>query len=383
KKNSKTPVTVVGGINSPEFAEQIIADGKVDFVSLGRQCIADPDFANKAMAGREDEIRRCMRCYHCYGEHPGPGNKPRGSVVPHFGNFTLSNLLNGVQNCSINPKANQEVIIKAMPEPKGSRRVMIVGGGAGGMQAAITAADRGHQVTLVEKSAGLGGILSFTDTDVHKVDLKNFKDLLIREVNKKNINVLLNTVATPELIAENKPDALVLAVGAEPAKPNIPGLDGAMPVLDAYKTESKIGKNVVMLGGGLAGCETAVHLADKGHNVTIVEMLTTLASEIGGMPYDALMNQIEKRKNITVRLEAKCVAVTPDGVKVECGAGAPELIKGDTVIYSLGMSARKTEVEKLKEAAGQATVFEVGDCVRGARVFEAVREGYMAAMKIV
>jgi 2,4-dienoyl-CoA reductase-like NADH-dependent reductase (Old Yellow Enzyme family)/thioredoxin reductase len=382
KKKTKIPVTVVGGINSPEFAERIIAEGKVDFVSLGRQLIADPDFANKAREGRESEIRRCLRCYHCYGTHPGPGQKERTAAPPMFRISSLSALLDGVEYCTVNPRANNEVKIDKMPEPKGSRKVLVVGGGPGGMQAAITAADRGHRVILVEKDSSLGGILHFSDTDIHKVDLKNFKDLLVREVERRKIEVLLNMEVTPEFITKFKPDALILAIGGSPCTPDIPGLKTAMPVLDIYKMDTKIGKNVVMVGGGLAGCESALHLADTGYSITIVEMLSTLASETAGMPYDALIDQIKKRKNIIVKTGAKCIEITPHSVKVESSSGNVEVIEGDTIVYSLGMNAKRVDVEKLRAAAGKATVFEVGDCVRGAKVFEATSEGFMAAMKI-
>jgi 2,4-dienoyl-CoA reductase-like NADH-dependent reductase (Old Yellow Enzyme family)/thioredoxin reductase len=382
KKKTKIPVTVVGGINSPEFAERIIAESKVDFVSLGRQLIADPDFANKAREGRESEIRRCIRCYHCYGTQPGPGQKERTAAPPMFRISSLSALLDGVNYCTVNPRANNEVTIDKMPEPEGSRKVLVVGGGPGGMQAAVTAADRGHRVTLVEKENSLGGTLRFTDTDVHKVDLKNFKDLLVREVGRRKIEVLTGTEVTPAFIAKFKPDVLILAIGALPCTPNVLGLNTAMPVLDIYKNNAKIGKNVVMVGGGLAGCESALHLADTGHNIIIVEMLSTLASEIAGMPYDALTDQIKKRKNIIVKTGAKCIEITPHSVKVESSSGNVEVVKGDTVVYSLGMNAKRVDVEKMRAAASKATIFEVGDCIRGAKVFEATNEGFMAAMKI-
>jgi 2,4-dienoyl-CoA reductase-like NADH-dependent reductase (Old Yellow Enzyme family)/thioredoxin reductase len=382
KKRTKIPVTVVGGINSPEFAERVIAEGKVDFVSLGRQLIADPDFANKAKEGRESEIRRCLRCYHCYGARPGPGRKDRMAVPPMFSISSLSTLLDGVEYCTVNPRANNEVKIDKMQKPKGSRKVLVVGGGPGGMQAAITAEDRGHRVTLAEKDSSLGGILHFTDMDVHKVDLKNFRDLLVREVGRRKIEVLLNTEVTPEFIMKFKPDALILAIGASPCAPDITGLETAMPVLDIYKKDAKIGKNVVMVGGGLAGCESALHLADTEHNIVIVEMLSTLASEIAGMPYDALIDQIKRRENITVKTSVRCIEIAPHSVKVEGSSGNIDVIEGDTIVYSLGMNAKRVEVEILRTAAGKAIVSEVGDCVRGAKVFEATNEGFMAAMKI-
>lgn len=381
KKSTKVPVTVVGGINSPEFADKIIGEGKVDFVSLGRQLIADPEFAKKAASGRADEIRRCLRCYHCYGAGKMPG-PPKGKPAGPPPMFTPGGMLNGVEHCTINPRANKEIIIDTMPKPAASRKVLVIGGGAGGMQAAITAFDRGHQVTLVEKDNSLGGILHFTDTDTFKVDLKNFKDLLVREVGKRKINVMLKTAATPEFISKFNPDVLILAIGASPVKPTIPGIEKAIPVLDVYKPGFKAGKKVIMVGGGLAGCETAIHLAEQGSQVTIVEMLDEIASEAGGMAIAALMDNIKKRKNITVRTGAKCIAISPSGVKIECG-GNPEEIKADSVVVSLGMSAKRDEVAKLKAAAGNATVVEIGDCVRGAKVYEAVSEGFMAAMNIL
>lgn len=386
KKRTKIPVTVVGGINDPEFAERIISEGKVDFVSLGRQLIADPEFANKVQNEREDEIRRCMRCYQCYGKMPGPGRNKDGAMKPPSFEImnTLKKLLDGVLYCTINPRSNNELKIDAMPAPQCSRNVLVVGGGPGGMQAAITASDRGHNVTLFEKESILGGALRLTDADTHKVDLKNFKDLLVHEVGQRNINVLLDSEVTPEFVVESKPDALILAVGASASIPPIPGLHTAIHALEVYMNQDlEVGRKVVMLGGGLSGCETAIYLADKGHDVIIVEMFDRLAPEIAGMPFDATMDQLEKRKDITVRTGSRCIEITPEGVMVDDGSGNTQIIECDTVVHSLGMVAKRAETEILAAGIPEAIVFEVGDCVRGARVFEAVNEGFMAAMKIV
>ena len=159
KSYTSMPVGVVGGINSPELAEEILAQGKADYVVMARQMIADPELPNKALAGREREIRRCIRCFKCF-----PGSPEAGYEGPDDG----ESMMMKVGSCTINPKANLPVAIDDMPKPTGVRRVLVIGGGVAGMQAAITAADRGHRVTLVERSPALGGILKFTDVDLDK-----------------------------------------------------------------------------------------------------------------------------------------------------------------------------------------------------------------------
>jgi 2,4-dienoyl-CoA reductase-like NADH-dependent reductase (Old Yellow Enzyme family)/thioredoxin reductase len=366
KKYTSLPVGVVGGINSPELAEQIIADGKADFVLLARQMIADPDFPIKAQSGRDAEIRRCLRCYKCFPDTLRKGFDPKRRIR-HF-------------SCTINPKSGQEVAPEDMPVPAGSRKVLVVGGGAAGMQAAITAAERGHQVVLAEKSGNLGGILNFTDIDVDKVDLRDFKDLLVREVNRLKVDVRLNTEITPDYIKEMKPEAIILALGSSKLVPGIPGIENALHALDVYDNSRKIGERVVMVGGGLVGCETGVHLAKTGHKVTVIEMLDSLASESFGMYREALMAEMEKR-DVIGKTKMRCVEITSGGIEVEIGEGKREFIEADTVVYALGMKASNTA--GLIAAAGGIPVFEVGDCVRAATVAEATEEGFLAAMKIL
>jgi 2,4-dienoyl-CoA reductase-like NADH-dependent reductase (Old Yellow Enzyme family)/thioredoxin reductase len=371
KKYTSLPVGVVGGINSPEMADQIIAAGKADFVVLARQMIADPEFPRKAQSGHEAEIRRCIRCYTCF-----PGSAQAGYASP--GDVAPKRMEIG--NCSINPKANLPVPVEDMPRPAGSRKVLIVGSGVAGMQAAVTAAERGHKVTLVEMSGKLGGNLNFTDYDVDKEDLRYFKNLLIYETKLHNVDVILNTEVTPSFITKMQPDEIILASGSVPSRPAIPGIDKALHALDVYDKAKKIGKRVLMVGGGLAGCETGLHLAKTGHDVIVIEMSKRLANEAFGMYWEALMLEMEKCE-VTAKTGTRCIEITSTGSRVENEDGSQEFIPADTIVYALGMKARDTT--GVQSAAGKIPVHKIGDCLGAGDVAKAVREGFMAAMEIV
>lgn len=377
KKAVGIPVAVVGGITTPETAERIIAEGKADIVSMGRQMIADPDFAKKTAEGRADEIRSCLRCCVCY---PGPTGEhktdPKGRHLPGLGSCTINPY-------NVNSFSHHKVLPEDMPKPQGSRKVLIVGGGPGGMQAAIDAADRGHSVILADNADRLGGVLRLTDDDFYKKDLCDFKDLLVREVGKRNIDVRLNTHVTPEMVKETAPDALIIAIGAEPAIPPIPGVETAVNALDVYfNPDVTIGKKVIMIGGGLVGCEVGLELVHNGKEVTIIEMLERLVENFIGIHRTSLLDRMDE-VGIRSFVKTRCREIKADGVLVEDENGKEAFIPADTVILAIGMKARTDEAQKLREAAGDIPIFEIGDCVRAAKVGEAVQEGYMAAMSIV
>lgn len=237
KERVNPVISVVGGINSPEDAEEAIASGKTDLVALGRQIFADPEFPNKAKNGHADDINRCLRCGVCNGN---------GSPSVNF--FPL--IANDRPHCTVNPMFFRSMPGGGFPKPQASRRVLVVGGGCAGMQAAITAADQGHSVVLIEKNSYLGGTLRFTDHELHKKDLKNFKNLLIRRLDSRGVEVRKNTPWSPALLEEIHPDVIIAAVGSNPITPPIPGVEHAVPVLDVFEG-AEIGNRVVMLGGGL------------------------------------------------------------------------------------------------------------------------------------
>jgi len=371
RSHTSMPVGVVGGINSPEQAEEILAQGKADYVVLGRQMIADPEFPRKAQTGRENEIRRCIRCFKCF-----PGSQAAGYEGPD----SDQSLLMKVGSCSINPTANLPTPADEMPMPAGSRKVLVVGGGIAGMQAAITATDRGHEVTLMDRGPRLGGLLGFTDMDVDKLDLRVFKDLLVSEVRKRPIRLVLGTRVDATVISDQDPDFTILAIGSSPQKPNIPGAENAISALDVYSDGAVLGKRIVMIGGGLMGCEVGIHLARAGCRVTIVEMLDRPANESYGIYRDALLREME-RLGIEVLTGAACTEIGVTGVRVKYRDGTEGLLEADTVVYAVGMRANDTS--QLKQALGDRPFVEIGDCTHPARIDAAVRGGFLAAMSVL
>ncbi len=371
KKYTSLPVGVVGGINSPEQAERIIADGKADYVILGRQMLADPYFPAKTFAGKADEIRRCVRCFNCF-----PGSPEEGYTdIP----WPSTELAKRVGTCTINPVSNLPIDPASFPCPTSSKTVLVVGGGPAGMQAAITAAERGHKVILAEKESRLGGLLNFTDTDVDKEDLRNFKDLLVRVTERRGVKVLLDTVVDAAFIQEIKPDAVILAVGSHPAMLPIPGIGKIHQAIDVYYGYTP-GRRVIMVGGGLVGCETALHLAKTGHEVTIIEMLPRIANDSFGMYREALIREMDA-ESILSYTQTRCLEILPASVRIACKDGTETVIEADCVIYALGMKSNSTE--GLEKIIGDIRTYKIGDCVRPAKVDAATRDGFMAALDIM
>lgn len=373
KKSVSVPVAVVGGINSPEMAEEAIASGKVDMVSFGRQFFADPEFSNKAKEGRADEIRRCLRCGRCY---PGPAGEHETEI------WTVK--YPPLDSCTINPydvwpASHHKVLPERMPAPEASRRVVVVGGGCGGMQAAITACDRGHAVVLCEKADALGGLLNFTDHTNHKVDIRNFKDLLVREVEKRDIDVHLGCEVAPEMLRDLDPEAIILAVGSDDLILPIEGIENARTAMDAYLTDyADLGGSVIVLGGGLVGCEAAADYLERGIKVTIVEMKPALMPDTTGLYRTAVHDFIDAHGG-SYEVGAKVVEVGRDYVVAERDGERIEL-HADSVVNAMGR--RPHACAELEQATG-ARVWKIGDCVNARQIGDAIREAWTAAMEIV
>lgn len=358
KKHVKKPVATIGGLSDPEQMEQIIAEGKADIVYMGRQLLADPYTPQKVMAGEDDRIVRCLRCYTCMAERPVT--------------FT--------RRCAVNPLVGREIEGMDIAPAHRSKKVMVVGAGVAGLKAAITAAQRGHKVILCEKSDKVGGILKSEQAIPFKYEMYQLGVVLERQALDAGVEIRLNTMVTPEYVLAEKPEALILAVGSTPLVPPIPGIDGENVVIvnNYYLEKDKVQDSVVVLGGGLAGCECAVHLGMEGKKVELVEMRDTLAPDCNIRNRPILMRKVGEFT--TAHTEYKGLKITSDGVLCQDKEGNEVLVPGKTVICALGQRANRKDVDALRRLA--PFVREIGDCLRPANITKAIYEGYHAALDI-
>ena len=286
----------------------------------------------------------------------------------------------------MNPRSDLNELdppLKAWPEPSAPRRVLVVGGGIGGLTAAYTAAQQGHQVTLAEKSDALGGLLTFSHHDCYKIDLHKFKELSIRRVKESGVCVKLNTEITPENIGEYAVDDVIIAVGSVPLRPRIPGIETAVSAMEAYREPEKLGNTVVIAGGGQVGCELALTLTHLGKKVTIVEMRDDVAVDANPMHRIALMDMLSKN-GVDILCGLECRRFSQDGVEARTKEGEPVFLPADSVVAALGMKANSASANELKAAIGQkARVQLIGDCVKASKIQVAVEDGYLAARRIL
>ena len=360
KKHVKTPVCSVGAYNFPEQMEDALESGDADCIAIGRGLVADPFLPRKIIEGREQDITPCLRCSDCMS-----------SMIAFKG-----------MRCAVNPIIGRECDFFHPLPVRQHKKILVAGGGPAGMEAALTAAERGHEVVLCEERPVLGGALKFADNGAHnKLTMKRYRDSQIRKVTEDPaIDVRLNTRVDEAVVAEVKPDVLIAAVGALPVTPPIPGADGENVIFGAdLMGDTPLGKNVTVIGGGMIGCEESVYLADLGHNVTIVELQDDIAADCLKYPFLWLHHEVEER-DIRVLTSSSCTNIGKDSVTVRHADGTEETFPCDSVVLAAGMRSRSDEVERLRPLVN--TFYVVGDARQARNVMMAVRDGYDAVVNV-
>jgi 2-enoate reductase len=352
----KIPVITVGKLGSAELAEEVLQEGKADFIALGRALLADPEWPNKVKAGRVQDIRPCVGCFE--------GCRQRANEGKTIG-------------CAVNPATGNERELVVLPAER-KKSVLVIGGGPGGMEAARVAAVRGHRVSLWEKEQALGGNLIPGSVPEFKEDYRRLRDHLVLQLNNAGVRITLGKEATPELVGQMKPDAVLVAAGSTAIIPTIVGVEreNVVTATDLLSGKKDPGESVIVIGGGVVGCETALHLAQKGRKVSIVELLGDIARDMYTVNRMHLLRLLAEA-GVRVLTESRVAEITDMGIVLTGRDGRQEGLKADTIVLAVGLKPKDDLAERLSERVPE--VYPIGDCSEPRKVIHAIREGFRIA----
>ncbi len=364
KKGLHIPVIAVGRINTPELAEKALADGKADLVAMGRAFLTDPHWPSKALSGKVEEIRRCIACNEACSTR-------LGQHLPIM--------------CIQNPLLGREGEIEIREASK-KKKVFIIGGGPGGLEAARICAMRGHEVSLYEEHKELGGRLLSAVLAPHKDEVRGILDYQIGAVKRLPVEIHLGAKVDGAFLKEKKPDAMIVATGSIPLDIDViegkkKGKGKKIPhAEDVLNGKVPKGDKIAVIGGGMIGCEVAEFLIQKGKKVCLIEMLDDLALDLSARPRYLLLRRLRESGKVEILTKTKVKGIKGQTVIVEREGKETELEKVDGIVLSIGYRPDDSLFQSLK--GGAPEVFAVGDCVKPRKAFEAIQEGFEVGLKV-